>query len=325
MRKFSTIALLVVTLLAACAPPPQQQTPSPTARPSLPGRLTAYPTPTPSTTPSPTPADTPTPLPTATPTPRIHSIRLGEDLFGIALFYGITLQDLLTANPTVQPNLLRVGDPLVIPAALYTPTVDPKNPPLPTPVGLALEQPACLPVNDGGIWCFALAHNEQPFAVEGISAAFRLLNRDSGEILTRTAYPPLNRLAAGEILPLAVYFPPPAAQNFSASIELLTALPLPENDTRYIRLEIRGESITIANDRLSAEVKGSLALAEGQPSAGQVTLAAAAFDESGRVIGLRRWEADQLLEAGQSLPFRMQVYSSGTPIAQVSIFSEGLP
>lgn len=311
-------------LLAACSPPPQE-TPSPTARPSLPGRLTPYTGATPSATPSPTPADTPTPLPTVTPTPRIHTIRLGEDLFGIALFYGITLQDLLTANPTVQPNLLRVGDPLVIPAALYTPTVDPRNPPLPTPVGLALEQPACLPVNDGGIWCFALVRNDQAFAVEGISAAFRLLDRTSGEILTRSAYPPLNRLAAGEALPLAVHFPAPAARDFSASIELLTALPLPEGDSRYIRLEISGENTTLADDRLSAEVVGSLALAAQQPPAGQVTLAAVAFDETGRVVGLRRWESDQPLEAGQSLPFRVQVYSSGAPIARVMVFSEGLP
>ncbi|MEN4011585.1 MAG: LysM domain-containing protein [Chloroflexota bacterium] len=324
MRTLSILTLLIGALLTSCSQPPQA-TPSPSPRPALPGALTRYPGPTPSVTPSLTPADTPTPLPTVTPTPRTHTIRLGDDLFGISLFYDITLQDLLAANPTVQPNLLRVGDSLIIPAAQYTPTIDPKNPPLPTPVGLSLDQPACFPVNPGGIWCFGLARNDQSYAVESISAVFRLYNRASGEILAKTAYPPLNRLAAGEILPLAVYFPAPAAQNFSASIELLTALPLPPDDQRYISLEISHPVTTYSDDRFSAEVSGSLALAAGQPSAAMVTLAAAALDDTGRVVGLRRWEYNQPLESGESLPFQVKVYSSGAPIAQVLLFSEGLP
>ena len=116
----------MMLLLASCAPS-TPVVPTPTVRTPAAVTLTPYGGAPSTPTPSLTPADTPTPLPTATPTPRLHTIRRGEDLFGIALFYGVSLQDLLTANPTTNPYALRIGDQVVVPAAQYTPTIDPRN------------------------------------------------------------------------------------------------------------------------------------------------------------------------------------------------------
>lgn len=59
------------------------------------------------------PGVSPTPAPTAT--VRKHVVRAGETLLGIALQYNTTTQAIMQANNITNPNLLRVGQELVIP------------------------------------------------------------------------------------------------------------------------------------------------------------------------------------------------------------------
>lgn len=88
--------------------------------------LIPYHTATPSRTlPPPTPAgtDTPTPPPPTVPppptsTPFVHTIVEGDTLLGIALRYGVTVEDIQAANPEVNPNLLVVGTQVIVPIPL---------------------------------------------------------------------------------------------------------------------------------------------------------------------------------------------------------------
>ncbi len=61
-----------------------------------------------------------TPPPTATPvpqeTPRTYTIRSGDSLFAVGLEFGVTVDQLLAANPQItDPNLIAVGQVIVIP------------------------------------------------------------------------------------------------------------------------------------------------------------------------------------------------------------------
>jgi LysM repeat protein len=112
------------TLLNA-GPDPENVTPS------------ATPTRTPTATPSSTP--TPTPTPTSTPTPvppLVHQVQEGETLIDIAVEYDINVETILALNPDVDPELIRVGQVLLIPVATPTPgptsTLEP-GVPTPTP------------------------------------------------------------------------------------------------------------------------------------------------------------------------------------------------
>jgi LysM repeat protein len=56
----------------------------------------------------------PTPIPV--PTPQIYTIKAGDALARIARKFGLTLDQLLAANPAIKdPNRIRVGDKIVIP------------------------------------------------------------------------------------------------------------------------------------------------------------------------------------------------------------------
>jgi len=127
------VVALALTILAAggfalyglLPEEPEPQTPTPTLTPTR----------TPTPTPTPTPTHTPTPMPTATPIPPVaHAVQEGETLIDIAITYDTTTEAILALNPNVDPELIQVGQLLLIPVA--TPTPGPTStlePGMPTP------------------------------------------------------------------------------------------------------------------------------------------------------------------------------------------------
>ena len=50
----------------------------------------------------------------------LHVIGSGDTLYALALHYGVTVEQILALNPGVQPNLLKIGNRLLIPALKET-------------------------------------------------------------------------------------------------------------------------------------------------------------------------------------------------------------
>jgi len=122
---------------------------TPTALPTT-APLTATATASPTTGPSPTATplevatETPTEAPSATVRAQvIHVVQPGESLSSIARLYGVTYQAIMEANGMTDPNLLRVGQELIIPtpgeAATETPAETPTEAPTATPVSLIVH------------------------------------------------------------------------------------------------------------------------------------------------------------------------------------------
>lgn len=325
MRKIiSCLALpVLIVLLAACSPDPESIIQTATATRF--GTLKPYTGPESSVTPSPTNAATVTPLPSATPTPRTHVVRAKEDLWGIALRYGLTLEDLLTANPTVDPRFLSIGANLSIPAPLHTPTLDASHPPLPTPVGMDLAIPDCYPTRENGLWCFTTAANLQEYSIEALSAVIRLYDRSSGEIISQTAFAPLSLVPPSGTMVLSAYFASPAPLDFDATAELLTALPVPPASGRFLTVQQTDTQIEIAAQGLSATASGTFRLSDTQSTASRLQAAAIAYDARGKVTGVRRWEYLEPLSGTAALDFELTVYAAGAPIDRVVVLVEAYP
>ncbi len=100
-----------LALLASATPSPtitSTVTPSPTA--------TKVFTPTSTFTPLP-PTDTPTSTSTSTPSgPSIYVVQENDTLGSIATKFNTTLAVLIALNPSINPNMIKVGDKIVIPA-----------------------------------------------------------------------------------------------------------------------------------------------------------------------------------------------------------------
>jgi LysM repeat protein len=299
--------------LAACASQMTTEVPTRTSA----GSLTPYVTPSPSTTPTYSVPEVETPPPLPSPTPLTHTVVSGETLIGIATRYGTTLQALLIANPNIDPQFLPVGAELVIPLGEEQASL-----PEPTPIPLLVRKPVCYPTLDEGQWCFVLVENNQEQAVENISVRF-LLRDIEGNLLTEaSAFGLLNKVDAGLAMPIGVYFSPPVAKQVFPEGYLLTALPVPTEDERYLPLKIAIEKRSVSDDGLFAQVEGSLSLGEEDTSAETIWLLAVAYDSQGYVVGFRRWEAPQGLDPGEQIRFTIGVYSLGGVIGRVELLGE---
>ncbi len=316
--------VLALALLSACASPAQEP-PTSTPYPVYTGTLVPYYTPTPTSTPVLVTPATPTPLPTLTPTPRTHVVKAGEDMSGIALRYRVKLSDLKAANPSVTPNVMRIGTVLIIPGtAIPNPTVVTPTQP---PPDVLLGPVRCDLDAQGGATCFVVAHNRGETAAENVSVAISLLDpqaRPEDKPIRQVATTPLNLLPAGIDMPLMAYFQAPLPVAFEAVAELDSSLPASEGEKRYLALELQNKQVDYLPYGLSAEVSGE-AVSQSDQKAAVVWVLAIAYDNAGNVVGLRRWENSAPLPAKGRLPFSLMVYSTGAKIAQVILLGEARP
>lgn len=323
-RQLTKVILWVLTALLITACTPRTGKDGQSVTPILEGTLRPYPSETPSGTPFPTDYQTATPTPTVTPTPTpiYYDVQDGDDMYGIAFFYGISPQQLMTANPTVNPRAMGPGTTLLIPITPgpeATATSAVTNTPTPTPPYARLEEPVCYPDATGGLWCFVLLVNDEANALENVSAVVTL--RFGEEVRQETAVMPLNFLPAGESLPLVAYFQPQAPEDYQASAAVDFYLPVMPGDDRYLPVEIGEKTVEISLDGEHAQISGSLALQGGEEAA-YVWLHGTAFDAQGNVVAVRRWDGGGAVAAGESVDFAFSLYSLGEAIDRVDLVAE---
>jgi LysM repeat protein len=98
-------------------------TPLPSGAPSEVASPTPAPSPAATPTAAPTPSPTPEP-PTPAPTQTVYVVKAGDQLTRIAATYGVTVAAIQEANNIKNPNLITVGQKLIIPLPEATPLPD---------------------------------------------------------------------------------------------------------------------------------------------------------------------------------------------------------
>ena len=259
-------------------------------------------------------ANTATMLPSPTPTPRTHEVKTGETLSVIAWNYGVSLDALKEMNPDVNVYAMSVGTKLLIPVETLPPG---DQTPVPTPVQLPLSELNCQSVADGGIWCFVAVENSSDLVYESVSVNVNIADLDAREVIARTGYAPLNLLFQGEAVPIALYFPAPMPNPFQASVQFAGAIPLDDPGSRYMEISTEGIKIVKSDDLMSADVRGTYTLEE---NASHVRIVAAAYDNEGNIVGLRRWQLNEGEISGGE--FALAVYSVSNPIDELIVYAE---
>ncbi|NLN70605.1 MAG: LysM peptidoglycan-binding domain-containing protein [Chloroflexi bacterium] len=327
MQKALLFSLLILILtglgLPACAPIPAHEHPA--ASSTSDATLRPYPTSTHSATPLPTDYVAPTSSPTITPTPTpvYYAVLEGDDFYSIGWRFNVSPQQIMTANPTINPRAMGPGTTLLIP---ITPGPDTTATPLveltptATPFFAGIQPPDCYPDSLGGLWCFVLVTNETDEPVENVSGEVVLHHDDDS--LKQTAIMPLNLLPVGAALPLIAYFQPPLPEMYTVSAKVDFLLPVMPDDQRYLLGTIADHTLKLSDDGRLATISGQVSLPTGQPEARYVWLNATAFDAAGHVVAVRRWEGTEPLSGDAELPFTLYLYSLGGPIDRVDLMVE---
>jgi len=316
---FSILISSLIVFLTSCAP--QESNSTPLSLTLIPFATSTQALPSPTGT-----VQTPegvvaaeTPLPS--PTPFTYTIQRGDTISSIALKFGVSMDDLQAANPEISPNAMSVGQVLNIPS-------NPENPsgePPPTPAAVSIQQIECYPTADQGIWCFVLVHNDFPDFVENISAQVTFVDGNNTMLASQTALLPLNILPPNTSLPLTVFFPSKIPSEAKPKVQVLTAIRLLPKDQRYLPATINNTLVQVNADGRSAQVNGQILMPGNAKAASQVWVTGTAYDEAGRVVGVRRWESSVSLAAGGSLSFEFMVSSLGGRIGRVEFAVEARP
>jgi LysM repeat protein len=311
------LAASVAGTLAGCAAPQPSLAPAPT--------VTLAPYLTSTIPPVRTPGATVAPLPTSgpSPTPKAYSVRADDTFLAIALAYGLTREELLEANPGINPDLLSIGQQLLIPAPGGQGTATPV--PTPTPLPLRVADPRCFPSASGGLWCLVDVANTTDEPVEGLSGLLTLIDRQGNPLLTVPVYPPLNLVPVGQTMVLAAYLSPPVPDYRAVVAALTMAVSVQQVESRYADLDWSVLRSQPRPDRRSWEAEVEVPLPADSANLWRVALAALAFDDQGDVIGFAKWEADESLRPGERVDANLTVFSLGPTIDRIEVLAEAMP
>jgi LysM repeat protein len=267
-----------------------------------------------------------TAMPTSgpTPTPFVHIVQKDDTLLGIAIRYGVSLDDLLAANPGINPRILSIDQKIIIPGSVgdeeagFIPTA--------TPVPMDLSAVSCFPTSLDRLWCISTLRNEGESPLEGVSVIITLLDDRGQPIASQIAFNPLNLVPVGGIVPLAVSFSSPAPSFAYAVVTPLSAFPALMVEDRYLEMEINLELDERGGDGRSCRVVGTVELDDEstESGSGSVSILAVAVDEEDHAIGYRLWEGDLTNLSQDPIHFDIQVFSLGPLIDHVEILAEAL-
>lgn len=316
-KSIHQLIIVLMIFLVSCVPSGQLSMPN-SAFTSTPVTPTIAPSQTATITSTPTPRLTSTPLPSPTSTPRVHTIKSGETLLGIAWFYNVSLDELKSMNPDVNPNFMIVGTDLLIPVATLPPT---NLTPEPTPIQLPLEGLNCLPDAEDGAWCFVWVNNTSSEAYENVTIGFNLADLQASQVFSSQGTAPLNILLAGEKIPVAIYFSGPIPQPFQKSAQFVSAVPYNPESGRYLPISVEVNSDVSTLEGQLNSIEGKFALDE---PASNVTILAVALDEQGNLVGLRRWQSS-FSEPANTGEFQIDLAAVSGKIAEYILFAEAQP
>ena len=251
--------------------------------------------------------------PEPTPTPLSYTIVAGDTLLGIAERHGISLDQLLVANPGLDARFLSINDQILIPQGEGGLAVAPQEDSL---VDLNLGEALCFGTSAGELWCLLSVTNNTSSAVENAVATLTLISSAGDIVAKREAFGLIQKLDSGQSMPLLAYWPS-APQNWAAiSSQLISAFRLDDPAARYVETELDIFKAIISADGLSAQVSAELSAAEFA-QVQNLRILAIAYDKEGQPIGLRRIE----LEQGEN-EFDFEVFSLGPQIDSVEVLVE---
>jgi hypothetical protein len=100
---------------------------------------------------------------------------------------------------------------------------------------------------------------------------------------------------------------------------------LQPDDARYLPAALHNTLAQVDGSGRSAQVSGTVFLPENVAAARLVWVAAVAYDNTGRAIGVRRWESTARIAPGSSLQFSFEVSSLAGEIERVEYLVEARP
>lgn len=311
--KYSTI-VFVFFLLVGCTP--TDNIDSPTPSPSQTSTLQPD-TATPILEPSPTPALTTTPVilvsPTPTATPILYQVISGDTLIEIANQYGLDTEELILANPSINPNLLTVGVTLTIPLTVENS--------IQTPIGtvdIELANLDCYNQDIGSTWCLASLANNQSTSYVNVSGSLSTLDQQGNLIESVPASTPIFYFPPNSVMPFGFYFPNGKADETQYSLVINTGTELSPDIDDVLWTELMIDNPTTTQNDTAFRLDFSIP--EIPLTAETIHVLGYLLDTNGKIIGYRNIEIPAPSDTS-TITDSLFIYSLGPMSEEYRIFA----
>ncbi|MCA9970411.1 MAG: FxLYD domain-containing protein [Anaerolineales bacterium] len=323
MRRFLWVWLVVWVLAAGGC---RQAEPA-----ELPAVASAPPTPTPEvgvsfvTLAPPTAVliqTTPTPLPTATPTPTatpiVYLVEEGDTLLALAWARGNTVDDILALNPGVVPELLQIGQQLVLPPPA-TPLAQQAVGTL-APLAVTVTQVQAYRTPVGSLWLVGEVMNAGALPAENLQVEIGLRDAAGTAVGAATAWvaPPV--LPPGAAAPFGVLVNEPPADLAAPVVSVVAGQTVADLGSRYLNLAAEGGVTAGADGQL--QVQGEVVNEGGETAVG-VLLVAALYDAAGQISGYAQQRLAAPLAPDERVSFAFDVAPPGGEATAVRLLAQG--
>lgn len=320
-KQYIYLTILALLGLTACqSPSPETATPSRTQAPSPTPQIgvlleTVAPPTQALVQISPTPSATPSPTPTATPI--IYLITEGDTLLAIAIDHNTTPAEIEAYNPGIQPNLLQIGQQVILPPPA-TPSFQATAA---TQVPLEVE---VIHLNQyrtpsGSLWLVGEVRNNSPLMAENIQLQIGLSTTTGQGLSTITTWvkpgiiPPRSKAPFGVLVPQLTLDANTTLAPPSAAI--IAGQTLIDIGNRYLDLAVIEPEATIEETQVT--IRGQIENT-GETTADNIILVTTFYDVQGNVAGFHELTLDFSLTPGEQRPFN---FIAAPPGGQVTTFS----
>lgn len=305
--------ILFAILVAACgsseATPviSPQPVPTSTATPEIGVTLTTRPAPTRSIVrTSPTPLPTATSTPTATPV--IYVVEEGDTLLGIAIQNYTTVDEIESLNPGVVPELLQIGEQLVLPPPA-TPVYDGS---LPTPIPLQMEvrRVQLARTSVGSMWLLGEVVNLGQHPAAGIRVQIDLIGPDGDTVTGAASWVAPAIVPAGESAPFAALVPQAPSFDVQPVVSVIAGESLRTPGTYYLDLSPQISEVTMEDGQVT--IAGVIENS-GEEQAIEIHVVVTLYDAQGEVTGYALQALAEPLSPGEVTSFTVNSVPPGGP------------
>lgn len=266
-----------------------------------------------------TPTPLPTPTETPTPTPIAYQVVEGDTIWVIAAKSYRTVDEILALNPGVRPNLLQIGQTLLLPPPATPVFQNTGSTPVPIRVTVVSVTPYQTPL--GGLWLLGEVVNEAEMPAQNLQLTLDLLDSAGQIIHTTTVWVAASLLMPQQRAPFGVLLPQRPADFASTRVSVTGGDTVIDRGTRYLDLTVTVNAADL--DETQANLEGQIENA-GEAAAAQILLVASLYDAQGRVTGYYQAVYDQVLPAGSRLPFAFSAAPPGGRAVTYQLFAQGL-
>ncbi len=263
----------------------------------------------------------PTKTPLSTPTPLIYLVVEGDTVAGIAAGLNTTIETILGLNPGLDPNLLSVGQPLLLP------TPDAQAVEAGIDVGTAV--PVLAVVADvqlyqtptDAIWLLGTAENVGALAIEDVKLEIGLADAAGNVLQTYPVWTAVRVIPTQGIAPFGLLLENTPSGFDHPLVSVVDGLSVAGSGSRYLDFEVTEIGLDGGNGsvRLEGMVKNG-----GAATADKILLVARFYNEQNHITGFQNLNLPGQLAPGESAPFVVTAVPPGGQSVGAAVMVEGI-